>query len=391
MLVQLLTVISALSTSLIVCFMIYALIITLFGSKDASTRNYGILTELPEVSVIIPVKDEFNNLRLSLSQLTRVNYPVSKLKIYVGVDEGCPQCLDVCKDFGQRVTPVIVSSKTKPAVLNELIRLVSSEYVLLLDCDSLVTPNSIINLVSAVVKYGSCGATGIPKPSNPCMGMLPKFFIVETFLWRKLMKGKDYLGLLVQAPGYFTLLKRSCITSVGYWDETSLAEDNDLTLRIYVVGGRIKLVDSEVYVESPSDIKVLIKQRIRWYRGTLEVLSRRWELLGRLNLKLRLDAFATYISPISPTLLILAMISNAVLGGFYNLLTVLLMIPQVITPLAVGKGLTWADRVKLSSLSIPYVLVNSLASLIAVITLLLRIKLGWQRTEKRGYLGGCDD
>lgn len=391
MLVQLLAAASALSASLIACLMIYALVIALVGSRGSPTRDHGALTELPEVSVIIPVKDEFNSLRWALSRLMSANYPASKLRVYVGIDEGCPRCLDVCKAFGHPVTPVIVRSKTKPAVLNELMRLVSSDYVLLLDCDSLVTPDSIINLVSAVVRYGSCGATGAPRPSNPCMGVLPKFFMVETLLWRRLTKGKDRLGLLVQAPGYFTLLRRSCIASAGYWDETSLAEDNDLTLRIYAAGGRIKLVDSEVYVESPSDLKALIKQRIRWYRGTLEVLSRRWGSLRKLSPGLGLDAFATYISPISPALLLLTIASNAVLGGLYNLLTVLLLIPQVIAPLAVAKELRWADRVKLSLLSVPYVLVNSLASLIAVATLILRVKLGWWRTEKRGYLGGCDD
>lgn len=382
-------VISLLSTAFIAFLMSYALIITILGSRKVLVPTHRVLSEFPQVSVVIPVKDEFKVLRESLSRLMAVNYPLDRLKVYVGVDVDCKECLDVCRGFSPYVVPVLVSSRSKPAVLNELLHLVSSEYVLLLDCDSLITPESVVNLLNAVMEYGVCGATGIPRPSNLCSGILPKFFLVETALWQKLTVSKNNLGLIVQAPGYFTLFKRSCVEAVGYWDEGSLAEDNDITLRIYASGGRIKLVNSVVYVESPVKLRTLIKQRVRWYRGTLEVLRKRWGLLRKMSLKLRLDALVTFASPISPTLFLVAMISNALLGGVYNLLTLALIIPQIITPLIVGEGLEIASRVKLAALTLPYVIVNAIASLIAVITLVARIRIGWWRTEKCGYLGGC--
>ncbi len=85
-------------------------------------------------------------------------------------------------------------------VLNELIKLVSSNYVLLLDRDSLVHHDSRRRLVEAVVNHGLCGATGIPRPSSLSYGLLPKFFLVECVLWLKLTLAKNYLGLIVRGP-----------------------------------------------------------------------------------------------------------------------------------------------------------------------------------------------
>ncbi len=373
---------STITTSLIAFLMCYALVITLLGSRKSLRSEVLNGFDFPEVSVLIPVKDEYEVLKSALSNLLRVNYPLDKIKVYVGVSSGCMKCLDVCKEFSQHVTAVDVGFKSKPAVLNKLLHLISSEYVLLLDCDSLISPDSISKLVSTGVRSGSCGVTGNPRPSNLRSGLIPKFFLVECLLWWKFMLGKDSLGLLVQAPGYFTLLKRSCIESLGGWDEDSLAEDNDLTLRIYASGSNVRLDDSVVFVESPIRITTLIKQRIRWYRGTLDVLRKRFKMLKYLNLRLGLDAFITYISPISPALLSIAMISNTLLGGFYNLITLALIIPQLITPIVVGEGLGLGIRLKLSLLTLPYVMINSISSWIAITTLLLGVRIGWWRTEK---------
>lgn len=378
----LLVVTSLASASIIVLLMCYAFIITLIGRK-ALLRDSRNVSELPEVSVLIAVKDEYEVLRYTLENLLRVDYPLDRLKVYVGVDGECSKCFEVCNYFKPYVTSVKVSSKGKAGVLNELIRFVSSDYVLLLDCDSVVHRDSIRRLVGAVVNYGLCGATGIPRPSNLSYGLLPKFFLVECILWLKLTLAKDYLGLIVQGPGYFTLLKRSCIDLVGGWDEGLLAEDNDLTLRIYGLGGRIGLVGTEVLIQTPIKVTSLIKQRIRWYRGTLEVLKRRWDLIKDLKLRLKVDALATFISPISPALLLIVIIVNALLGGMYNLITAALIIPQVITPLIINtRELSLSTKAKLALLTIPYVLTNSIASVVAVVTLLLGVRIRWWRTEK---------
>lgn len=381
-----LTIVSITTSSVILTYMAYASLITLLGLTRCEGLDIVDLSDYPEVSVLIPVKDEAEVLKEALKSLLSINYPLSRLRVYVGVDVGCSKCLDVCRSFSNRLSIECVEVYgSKPLVLNQLLRRVGSDYVLLMDCDTILSPNTLTEFLKVLSVEGVVGVTGIPKPNNLCSGLLPKYFLIECRLWRRVTKAKDSLGLIVQAPGYCSLIKREFIELLGGWEDL-LAEDNDLTLRIYGVGGRIKLVDIEVYIGSPTNVLSLIKQRVRWYRGTLEVLIRRWGVLSRLNPKLRVDAFMTYTSPISPALLIPALISNTLLGGFFNLINLLLVIPQVLTPLVISDlGIT--TRLKLSILTLPYVMVNSIASIVAITTLVLRIRITWWRTEKSGI--GC--
>lgn len=378
-----LTITSITTSSVIIIFMTYAVLITLLGLMKSKEFSSTSLRGLPEVSILIPVKDEAEVLKEALKSLLSINYPLSKLRVYVGVDIGCSKCLDVCRSFNDElIIECVEVYGSKPLVLNKLLRRVSSDYVLLIDCDTILSSNILTEFLKVLGVDGVVGVTGIPKPNNLCSGLLPKYFLVECRLWRSITKAKDSLGLIVQAPGYCSLLKREFIELVGGWEDL-LTEDNDLTLRIYGVGGRIKLVGAEVYIESPTKVLTLIKQRVRWYRGTLEVLIRRWGVLSRLGLKLRIDAFMTYTSPITPALLIPALISNTLLGGPFNLINAILVIPQVLTPLMIS-DLDIISRIKLSIITLPYVIINSIASIIAITTLVLGIRISWWRTEKLG-------
>ena len=378
-----LTITSITTSSVIIIFMTYAVLITLLGLMKSKEFSSTSLRGLPEVSILIPVKDEAEVLKEALKSLLSINYPLSKLRVYVGVDIGCSKCLDVCRSFNDElIIECVEVYGSKPLVLNKLLRRVSSDYVLLIDCDTILSSNILTEFLKVLGVDGVVGVTGVPKPNNLCSGLLPKYFLVECRLWRSITKAKDSLGLIVQAPGYCSLLKREFIELVGGWEDL-LTEDNDLTLRIYGVGGRIKLVGAEVYIESPTKVLTLIKQRVRWYRGTLEVLIRRWGVLSRLGLKLRIDAFMTYTSPITPALLIPALISNTLLGGPFNLINAILVIPQVLTPLMIS-DLDIISRLKLSIITLPYVIINSIASIIAITTLVLGIRISWWRTEKLG-------
>jgi len=378
-----LTITSITTSSVIIIFMTYAVLITLLGLMKSKEFSSTSLRGLPEVSILIPVKDEAEVLKEALKSLLSINYPLNKLRVYVGVDIGCSKCLDVCRSFNDElIIECVEVYGSKPLVLNKLLRRVSSDYVLLIDCDTILSSNILTEFLKVLGVDGVVGVTGIPKPNNLCSGLLPKYFLVECRLWRSITKAKDSLGLIVQAPGYCSLLKREFIELVGGWEDL-LTEDNDLTLRIYGVGGRIKLVGAEVYIESPTKVLTLIKQRVRWYRGTLEVLIRRWGVLSRLGLKLGIDAFMTYTSPITPALLIPALISNTLLGGPFNLINAILVIPQVLTPLMIS-DLDIISRIKLSIITLPYVIINSIASIIAITTLVLGIRISWWRTEKLG-------
>ena len=55
------------------------------------------------------------------------------------------------------------------------------------------------------------------------------------------------------------------------WDTRALTEDLDIAIRIHLCGGRIKFMDRWVEQEGVESFGALIKQRVRWAWGTLQV------------------------------------------------------------------------------------------------------------------------
>jgi len=58
------------------------------------------------------------------------------------------------------------------------------------------------------------------------------------------------------------------------WDVDALVEDYDLTRELHRLGWETPPVHAEAYTDAPVDAKTLLKQRRRWYKGTILML---WE------------------------------------------------------------------------------------------------------------------
>ncbi len=77
------------------------------------------------------------------------------------------------------------------------------------------------------------------------------------------------------------------------WDPTALTEDLDITIRLHLLGGRIRYLERHVIQEGVESWRALMKQRQRWAWGSLQVFIRYvWsgQLMGaRLPLLKKLD------------------------------------------------------------------------------------------------------
>ena len=85
----------------------------------------------------------------------------------------------------------------------------------------------------------------------------------------------DFFNSVAIVPGALGAFRKSFLQKVGNFTGDTLAEDFDATLKILksglVVAGRI---NSRAYTESPDSITQFIRQRKRWYRGDMQVLSK---------------------------------------------------------------------------------------------------------------------
>lgn len=384
-----LMVVSVAGTAFISTLMGYAGLVILLGSRCGGLGGGGEVTSYPAVSVLIAARGEAKVIPYTLEKLLKLRYPRDKLEVVVAVEEGDDETLSACKSFTPHVKVVKVRSPGgKPSALNQSLPTLTGELILLLDADSVVDEDSLLEMVKVINEPKVLAVTGVPYPLNISDGILPQFFAFECELWRKLTLAKDKLGLFVQAPGFFSLIKRRYVEVLGGWDEGSLAEDNDLAVRLYSIGGRIRLVNARVGVEAPAKLMAFIKQRIRWYRGTLEVLIKRFKDILKLDLRKGLDLVLSFSSPAGTAAFLVVIIANLALGGVFHIITLLLLLSQIASTLTTVPHFPPRMKLKLATLIVPYVILNSVISLIAIATMVLGIRVRWWKTEKLGtYVG----
>jgi len=96
---------------------------------------------------------------------------------------------------------------------------------------------------------------------------------------------RDNLGLIPQFGGTVGGFRRSLIESLGGWDADMLAEDTDLTFKVYLAGYKVRYVnDAECYEEAVENWRSYWRQRSRWAKGICNAPLDTYGLLSRARI-----------------------------------------------------------------------------------------------------------
>jgi cellulose synthase/poly-beta-1,6-N-acetylglucosamine synthase-like glycosyltransferase len=95
-------------------------------------------------------------------------------------------------------------------------------------------------------------------------------------------------GMLLIISGAFGLFRRDICVEIGGYDPTTVSEDAELVLRLHhhqrerQEPCRITFFPDPIcWTECPEDLGTLVRQRDRWQRGLIEMISRHREMLLR--------------------------------------------------------------------------------------------------------------
>lgn len=94
-------------------------------------------------------------------------------------------------------------------------------------------------------------------------------------------------------PGTNFAIRRSILEQLGGWDEKALSEDTELSFRVYNLGYHIRFFPAAVtWEQEPETWRVWWKQRTRWARGNIYVISKFIFSFHKLkNKKIGIDLF----------------------------------------------------------------------------------------------------
>jgi cellulose synthase/poly-beta-1,6-N-acetylglucosamine synthase-like glycosyltransferase len=247
------------------------------------------------VSIVVPVKNEEKVIGRLLKALLNLKYSALKMEIVIVNDESSDRTGEICNDYANRYSQVKVfnrpKSSTKAAALNYGAQHAKGEIIATFDADSVPESDALLNAVRYFRDPAVAAVQGRICSINANENMLTKFLFYEGAVqYEAFLRGKDKLNLFVSLAGTCQFIRRRVLEEVNGWNEKNLSEDVELSLRLTEKDYVIKYA-SEVrtWEESPHDIRGLVRQRARWYRGNITMGLKFGRLLRRLT-KRRFDA-----------------------------------------------------------------------------------------------------
>lgn len=247
--------------------------------------------KLPFVSVMVPAHNEGIVIVRTVEALLNFDYPHDKYEIIVindnSSDNSAELLFNLKQKYPQRNFTIINTDETnggkgKSNALNIGFQSAKGDVIAIYDADNTPEAKALYYLVAELENNPEYGAViGKFRTRNKDVNLLTRFINIETlsFQWMA-QAGRSQLFQLCTIPGTNFVVRRSIIEEIGGWDEKALAEDTEISFRIYMMGYKIKFQPAAVtWEQEPQTFDVWFRQRTRWVKGNVYVIIKNFRLL----------------------------------------------------------------------------------------------------------------
>jgi len=234
-------------------------------------------TYLPSVSILIPLHKEEKVAADILERFVEMDYPKDDGRYEViAIDDGSTDATPSIVDeyaskfsFIKAVHRAGNGGNGKPEALNVGLKVASNEIVLTFDADYLPPRDCVKRLVAPFADVEVGGVMGRVVPVNSPESFVTRLMDIERAGGYQVNQQARYnLDLIPQFGGTVGGFRRSVLKAVGEFDETKLAEDTDLTYKLYLNGSKVAYVNAaECYEEAVLSWDMREKQLTRWAIG----------------------------------------------------------------------------------------------------------------------------
>ena len=248
-------------------------------TKDSSKFSF---------SVIIPAREEnYRVLAATVGCLIHQNHPNVQAVVTIGYDD--PETLEVVRQLiaedttGRLVLAVSYSDvHNKPTQLNAALKLCTGEIVGILDAESLSAPD-LLTQVDAAFQSGATVVQGGVIMTNYRDSWVALRSCLEYYTHHRSKMHYSAANGAILMGGNTVFFKRALLEQLGGWDETNLAEDAEISLRLLAMGHEVTVAYDAHLVskeEAPTTLWRWTKQRTRWNLGFLQTIkSGYWKTL----------------------------------------------------------------------------------------------------------------
>lgn len=252
-----------------------------------------------KVSIIVPAHNEESCIVETLQSLIRIDYPNVEILL---VDDGSTDgTYTKSKPFagihGNKIVKIFRKPQGgKASALNLAFQYCTGDYIVCMDADSQLAPDSIRMLLRRFVhdNVGACAGQVVIR--NRC-NLLTHLQALEYMLMNGTARMfQSYFSSVLIAPGPLTMFRRHVLQALqdrrrpdehseprrpgqvsGPWESDTFAEDTKLSLSILASGADIVYEPAALcFTAAPTHVQRLLHQRYRWNRGNIQAARRTW-------------------------------------------------------------------------------------------------------------------
>ncbi len=235
--------------------------------------------ELPEYSVLVPLRDEAQMVPQLVDALGTLDYPPEKLRIHFIVEASSATTVAAVRRelADPRFELIVVPDampRTKPKAMNYALPMVTGEFLVVYDAEDIPETDQLRLAAS----------TFAMRPDVDC---LQAELVIENAheKWITALFAGEYAGqfglmlpllarlnLPMPLGGTSNHFRVSALRDLGGWDSFNVTEDADLGVRLARAGLRTATIDSRTSEEAPVTVGAWLKQRTRWMKGWMQTL-----------------------------------------------------------------------------------------------------------------------
>jgi cellulose synthase/poly-beta-1,6-N-acetylglucosamine synthase-like glycosyltransferase len=246
--------------------------------QAVETNRPPFQDDLPEVLLLVPVRNELETLPELFLSLEQVDYPGRHLTV-VFIDDGSTD------GSGERLAAraagrdnwhllTLARNVGKAEALNTAWRnFPQGQIVAVYDADERPQAGALRQLLLPLADRRVGGVSGRRAVSNPVASLAASYTALEGLVHQLVtMRAKDRLALAPAMLGSNCAYRRAALVEVGGFKPGALLEDTDLTVRLIQAGWRTRFAPEAIsYHRVPVTLSGYWQQHTRWARGFNEV------------------------------------------------------------------------------------------------------------------------
>jgi cellulose synthase/poly-beta-1,6-N-acetylglucosamine synthase-like glycosyltransferase len=325
-----------------------------YGKKRFMSKK---LDALPKVTIHIPTFNELVALRCA-EHCLKFDYPKNKYEIIIGDDSSDPEVSQAIDNFAKKhrgrvkVTRRGSNAGFKAGNLNHMLRYSKGDIVVIFDSDFIPTRDFLPRIVQPFADPKVACVQAKWSYINMEQSPTSKFASTVLMVYHNLLAKLNNNAGVALLFGSGEAIRKSVLEGLGRWQEGSVTEDVEFSVRALAKGYKTVYIDNLlVEGEVPYNIRGLRTQQRRWAYGNMKAFldHKRSIVFGKFSPVQKFLMSATMLGYIASIFLLAFMFFGTVsfLTGTPSDINVIRLVKDVLFNFLISSGFTFAGIVAL--------------------------------------------